>query len=232
METPHIRQSLKRPQLQKERMAIIERDNHHLASKLPAIARFKGLVDARNNCPQLSVNTLKKKEKIVELTKENQRINQRIMSQKSDYRKELWEADWEKVKQRRESIARYPREETNKQLQKEDNHHLASKLPAIARFKGLVDSRNNCPQLSVNTLKKEKLVELTKENQRIYQRIMSQKSDYRKELWEADWEKVKQRRESIARYPREETNKQMMSVNAAGRKQKTGSGRSEMKHRE
>ncbi|XP_056089193.1 uncharacterized protein CFAP97D2-like [Rhinichthys klamathensis goyatoka] len=117
IETPaHIRHNLKKVQLQKERTSIIERDNHRLASNLSAITRSKGLVDNRNHCPQLSVNTHKKKEELLELTAENHRINQRILTQKSDYRRELWEADFEKVQQYRDKLAHYPRGETNKQV--------------------------------------------------------------------------------------------------------------------
>lgn len=39
-------------QVQEERMFIIERDNHLLASKLAAISRSKGLVDHRNIYPE------------------------------------------------------------------------------------------------------------------------------------------------------------------------------------
>ncbi|KAL0155543.1 hypothetical protein M9458_049806, partial [Cirrhinus mrigala] len=49
---------------------------------------------------------------------------------------------------------------------------------------------------------REKLLQVTHENQAIYQRITTQKSDYRRELWEEDWEKVERMRDDIARYPR------------------------------
>ncbi|XP_051740184.1 uncharacterized protein si:ch211-284k5.2 [Ctenopharyngodon idella] len=116
IQTPvHIQHKLKKVQLQEERMSIIERDNHLLASRLAAITRSKGLVDHRNHYPQYSLNAQKRKEKLLQVTHENQEIYQRIMTQKSDYRRELWEEDWEKVKRRRDDIARYPRGVTNKQ---------------------------------------------------------------------------------------------------------------------
>ncbi|XP_056090904.1 sperm axonemal maintenance protein CFAP97D1 [Rhinichthys klamathensis goyatoka] len=116
IETPaHIQNNLKKVQLQKERMSIIERDNHLLASKLSAITRSNGLVDHRNHYPQYSLNAQKRKEKLLQVTHENQDIYQRILTQRSDYRRELWEDDWEKVKRRRDDIARYPRGETNRQ---------------------------------------------------------------------------------------------------------------------
>ncbi|KAK7118300.1 hypothetical protein R3I94_021959 [Phoxinus phoxinus] len=104
-----------RDKLQEERMSIIERDNHLLASRLSAITRSKGLVDHRNHYPQHSLNTQKRKDKLLQVTNENQKIYQRILTQKSDYRRELWEDDWEKVKRRRDDVARYPRGVTNKQ---------------------------------------------------------------------------------------------------------------------
>ncbi|XDV21769.1 hypothetical protein PO909_026790 [Leuciscus waleckii] len=117
IQTPaHIQHKLKKVQLQEERMSIIERDNHLLASRLSAITRSKGLVDHRNHYRQYSLNTQKRKEKLLQVTHDNQEIYQRILTQKSDYRRELWEDDWEKVKRRRDDIARYPRGVTNKQV--------------------------------------------------------------------------------------------------------------------
>lgn len=69
-----------------------------------------------------SLNAQKRKEKLLQVTHENQEIYQRIMTQKSDYRRELWEEDWEKVKRRRDDIARYPRGVTNKQV--DPNSHF------------------------------------------------------------------------------------------------------------
>ncbi|XP_067293306.1 sperm axonemal maintenance protein CFAP97D1 isoform X2 [Pseudorasbora parva] len=104
-----------RGKLQEERMSIIERDNHRLASRLAAISRSQGLVDHRNHYSQYSLNAQTRKEKLLQVTHENQEIYQRIITQKSDYRRDLWEDDWEKAKRWRDDIARYPRGEASKQ---------------------------------------------------------------------------------------------------------------------
>ncbi|XP_043084436.1 uncharacterized protein si:ch211-284k5.2 isoform X2 [Puntigrus tetrazona] len=116
IQTPaHIQQKLKKVQVQEERMLVVERDNHLLASKLAAISRSKGLVDHRNHYPECSLNAEKRREKLLQVSHENQAIYQRITTQKSSYRRELWEEDWEEVERRRDDIARYPRGVREKQ---------------------------------------------------------------------------------------------------------------------
>ncbi|XP_016086263.1 uncharacterized protein [Sinocyclocheilus grahami] len=116
IQTPaHIQQKLKKIQVQDERMFTIERDNHLLASELAAISRSKGRVDHRNIYPECSLNAEKRREELLQVTHENQAIYKRITTQKSDYRRDLWEEDWEKVERRRDDIARYPRGVSNKQ---------------------------------------------------------------------------------------------------------------------
>ncbi|KAI2648654.1 hypothetical protein ROHU_015680 [Labeo rohita] len=116
IQTPaHIQHKLKKVQAQEERMSIIERDNHFLASRLVAISRSNGLVDHRNHYPECSLNAEKRRQKLIQVTHENQAIYQRITTQKSNYRRELWEEDWEKVERMRDDIARYPRGVSNKQ---------------------------------------------------------------------------------------------------------------------
>ncbi|XP_073687389.1 sperm axonemal maintenance protein CFAP97D1 [Garra rufa] len=116
IQTPaHIQHKLKKIQVQEERMSIIERDNHLLASRLASISRSTGRVDHRNHYPECSLNAEIRRQKLLQVTHENQAIYQRITTQKSDYRRELWEGDWEKVERRRDDIARYPRGVSNKQ---------------------------------------------------------------------------------------------------------------------
>ncbi|KAL1248063.1 hypothetical protein QQF64_023439 [Cirrhinus molitorella] len=112
----HIKHNLKKVQAQEERKSIIDRDNQLLASRLAEISRSSGHVDHRNHYPECSLNAKKRREKLLQVTHENQAIYQRITTQKSDYRRELWEDEWEKVERRRSDIARYPRGVTNKQV--------------------------------------------------------------------------------------------------------------------
>uniref|UniRef100_A0A3P8ZEJ9 Uncharacterized protein n=1 Tax=Esox lucius TaxID=8010 RepID=A0A3P8ZEJ9_ESOLU len=109
MRTPaHIQLKLKKLQLQDERMAIIEKDNHLLSSKLCDIVRSKGLVDHINHYPEKSLNADKRRDELLQVTRQNQAIYQRITACQSDYRRQLWVDDWERVERRRDDIARYP----------------------------------------------------------------------------------------------------------------------------
>lgn len=116
IQTPaHVQHKLKKVQMQEERLSIIERDNRLLSSRLNIISRSKGIVDHWNHSSRCSLNAEKRRENLLQVTNENLAIYQRITTQKSDYRRELWESDWEKVERRRDDIARYPRGLTSKQ---------------------------------------------------------------------------------------------------------------------
>ncbi|XP_029908683.1 uncharacterized protein CFAP97D2 [Myripristis murdjan] len=110
MKTPaHVQLKLKKLQLQDERLSIIDRDNRFLASKLAEIARSPGLVDHRNPYQQRSLNSDKRREEFLLVSRQNQAIFQRITARQSDYRHQLWLDDWERTERRRNDIARFPR---------------------------------------------------------------------------------------------------------------------------
>ncbi|KAG9280847.1 uncharacterized protein CFAP97D2 [Astyanax mexicanus] len=110
MQTPsHVQMKLKKVQVQDERQAIIDRDNQLLASRLTGIERSKGLVDHRNDYPERSLNSERRRKELQQVTHENLAIYHRITARESEYRRGLWEDNWERVERRRDDIARYPR---------------------------------------------------------------------------------------------------------------------------
>ncbi|XP_062855208.1 sperm axonemal maintenance protein CFAP97D1 [Trichomycterus rosablanca] len=116
IQTPtHIQLKLKKVQVQKERQAIINRDNQLLETRLADIKGSKGLIDHRNFYPERSLNAERRRQELHQVTLQNQAIYQRITAQKSEYRQELWEDNWERTSQRLDSIACYPRGVVNKQ---------------------------------------------------------------------------------------------------------------------
>uniref|UniRef100_A0A4W4GCJ9 Uncharacterized protein n=1 Tax=Electrophorus electricus TaxID=8005 RepID=A0A4W4GCJ9_ELEEL len=112
----HVQLKLKKTQVQEERQAIIERDNQLLASRLARIGHSKGLIDHRNDYPERSLNSERRREQLLQVTRQNQAIYQRITARESEYRRELWVEDWERVERRRDDIACYPRGVANKQV--------------------------------------------------------------------------------------------------------------------
>ncbi|XP_061077221.1 uncharacterized protein CFAP97D2 [Conger conger] len=119
IQTPaHVQLNLKKLQSEEEKLAIIDRDNHLLASKLADIMRSKGRVDHRNNYPEISLHTKKRRDELQEVSRQNQAILQRITSRESEYRRQVWEENWERVERRRDDIARYPRGITSAQQSK------------------------------------------------------------------------------------------------------------------
>ncbi|XP_070763074.1 uncharacterized protein CFAP97D2 [Enoplosus armatus] len=116
MRTPaHVQLKLKKLQLQDERLSIIDRDNRLLASKLADIVCSKGLVDHRNHYHLRSLNADKRREELLLVSHQNQAIYQRITSRQSEYRRQLWLDDWERVEHRRNDISRYSRGLADKQ---------------------------------------------------------------------------------------------------------------------
>ncbi|XP_076860715.1 sperm axonemal maintenance protein CFAP97D1 [Brachyhypopomus gauderio] len=111
----HVHLKLKKAQVQEERQAVIDRDNQLLASRLAGIGHSKGLIDHRNDYSDHSLNSERRREGLLQVTRQNQAIYQRITARTSEYRRELWEEDWERVEQRRDDIARYPRGVAHKQ---------------------------------------------------------------------------------------------------------------------
>ncbi|XP_034763510.2 sperm axonemal maintenance protein CFAP97D1-like, partial [Acipenser ruthenus] len=90
-QTPaHLHLKLKKLQLEEERLATIERDNHILSSKLSDIMRSKGLVDHRNSYPERSLNAEKRRQQLQEVNRVNQGILERITIQESEYRRQRW----------------------------------------------------------------------------------------------------------------------------------------------
>ncbi|XP_058264896.1 sperm axonemal maintenance protein CFAP97D1 [Hemibagrus wyckioides] len=119
IQTPtHIQVKLKKAQVQEERQAIINRDNQLLASRLADIQHSKGRIDHRNYYPERSLNSESRRAKLLQVAHENQAIYERITAQQSEYRRELWEEDWVRTEQRRDSITRYPRGVAHKQKRK------------------------------------------------------------------------------------------------------------------
>ncbi|XP_065812870.1 uncharacterized protein CFAP97D2 [Labrus bergylta] len=116
LRTPaHVQLKLKKQQLQDERLSIIDRDNRLLASKLAAIVGSQGLVDHRNHYHLRSLNADKRREELMLVSRQNQAIHQRITARQSEYRRQMWLDDWERVEHRRDEISRYPRGLAEKQ---------------------------------------------------------------------------------------------------------------------
>ncbi|XP_015256060.1 PREDICTED: uncharacterized protein LOC107101593 isoform X1 [Cyprinodon variegatus] len=85
-----------------------------------------------------------------------------------------------------------------------DNHLLASRLFNIDCSKGLVDHRNQYQPRSLNGSKrKQELALISHQNQAIYQRIISCRSEYCHHGLLADWERTERILENISRYPKE-----------------------------
>jgi len=78
----HLHVKLKKLQTEEERLAVIERDNRMLLEKMSHIMRTQGQVDHRNYYEHKSLNYEQRHKELMRITKENQKILQRIQHRK------------------------------------------------------------------------------------------------------------------------------------------------------
>ncbi|TRY56276.1 hypothetical protein DNTS_028390 [Danionella cerebrum] len=113
IKTPiHMQNKLKKVQIQEERLAIIDRDNHHTVQRLYELLRDLNQTSISPKSEEIDLwvlNAAKRREWLLQISHENQAIFHRISSQKSHYRRDVCDEDWERVARRRDDIARYPR---------------------------------------------------------------------------------------------------------------------------
>ncbi|XP_039600719.1 sperm axonemal maintenance protein CFAP97D1 [Polypterus senegalus] len=105
----HLHLKMKKLKLQEERLSIIERDNNLLLEKMSYIMRTSGRIDNKNEYQSKSLNKEKRQRELLQITKENQQILERISQCWPQYSTEKWQEDWEKNEKYMDSIARYPR---------------------------------------------------------------------------------------------------------------------------
>merc|ERR1719354_594172 len=100
---------LKKLQIEEERMSTIERDNRLLLEKMSQIIRTRGRVDNKNYYSYKSLNYEKRQRELTRVTRENQKILQKITGKDAEYSHQKLEADWRKHEQMMDNIARYPK---------------------------------------------------------------------------------------------------------------------------
>jgi hypothetical protein len=107
----HLHVKLKQIQVEEERLAVIERDNRTLLSKMSIIMKTNGGVDNQNNnCEYKSLNREKRLRELLRATKENEEMMKRIMSKKPEYDHTQWDRDWVANQQHMEQISAYPKD--------------------------------------------------------------------------------------------------------------------------
>lgn len=105
----HLHVKLKQIQVEEERLAVIERDNRTLLSKMSIIMKTNGGIDNQNNCEYKSLNREKRLRELLRATKENEEMMKRIMTKKPEYDHTQWDRDWVANQQHMEQISAYPK---------------------------------------------------------------------------------------------------------------------------
>ncbi|XP_066477437.1 uncharacterized protein CFAP97D2 [Tiliqua scincoides] len=105
----HLQLKLGKLKLERDRQAIIERDNHLLLEKMSYIMRTQGRIDNKNDYKPKSLNREKREQELLRMSQENFAILERITKCKPQYKVQMWNEDWQKTEKYMNSIARYPR---------------------------------------------------------------------------------------------------------------------------
>lgn len=106
----HLHLKLKRLQVEEERLAVIERDNRTLLTKMSIIMKTNGGVDNQNDCEYKSLNREKRLRELLRTTKENEEIMKRISTKKPLYDHTQWDRDWVRNQQHMDQISAYPKD--------------------------------------------------------------------------------------------------------------------------
>ncbi|KAG1959666.1 si:dkey-83m22.7 [Pimephales promelas] len=105
----HLLVKFKKSQLEEERVSRIERENQMLLDKMAHIMQTNGGVDCRNDYVKKSLGSEKRLRELFHITKENQRILQRLSTSRPCYSVQVWHEQWLKNLELMENIGRYPR---------------------------------------------------------------------------------------------------------------------------
>ncbi|XP_065107865.1 sperm axonemal maintenance protein CFAP97D1 [Paramisgurnus dabryanus] len=108
----HLIVKLKKQQLEDERVSRIKRENHMLLDKMSHIMQTAGGVDCKNDYVIKSLGKEKRQMELLHITKENQRILQRLCTCRPHYNIQTWHNQWLKNIELMDNIARYPRQYT------------------------------------------------------------------------------------------------------------------------
>ena len=106
----HLRSNLKKQQVEEERFTEIERNNRILLSRMSSIMRKGAAIDNKptsHNAPK-SLNSIKRKQELDRITRENQNILKRIQARKPTYSVAALEDNARKQRQYLANLAEFP----------------------------------------------------------------------------------------------------------------------------
>eukprot|EP00698_Gefionella_okellyi_P013367 TRINITY_DN3653_c0_g1_i1.p1 TRINITY_DN3653_c0_g1~~TRINITY_DN3653_c0_g1_i1.p1 ORF type:complete len:236 (-),score=41.32 TRINITY_DN3653_c0_g1_i1:204-911(-) len=104
----HLRQNLKRAQMEEERYSSIERHNRMLLGKMERIMRQKNTLDNQNEYEARSLNFVVRKREMMKITQENLSILKRIQHKEPSYDHAAWEQDAKRHESYLKHLCEYP----------------------------------------------------------------------------------------------------------------------------
>uniref|UniRef100_A0A3B5Q350 Uncharacterized LOC111605839 n=1 Tax=Xiphophorus maculatus TaxID=8083 RepID=A0A3B5Q350_XIPMA len=207
----------KMKRLQDRRLSAARRDNCLLASRMrddrllaSRMANIKSTVNDRNEYYFKSMNTRKRKQDLMVISEENQAMYQRILSRKSVYCREHFLGDWMKTKILRQHLSRYPREQATQQRLERKEKMVTFDKQDQSSSKSTTGRTKEIPRDHLIAGKrKQDLVVVGWQNQAMYRRRPTYKSEFSREQLLRDWKKKQLLRQHLSRYTREQATKQV-----------------------
>lgn len=92
----HLKQNRRKRQVEEDRLAVIDRHNHELLSRMHHIMHTTGRVDHRNQDwrPKRSLSYIKRQGELARIQRENQAILKRIQTVRPQYKVKDWESEF------------------------------------------------------------------------------------------------------------------------------------------
>ena len=139
----HLKTKAKKNALMEERFAQIETENRLLLEKMSHIMRFKGGIDCTNDSAKYSHSLSKERRKreLQRITKDNQKILQRIQAARPTYNHKRWEEEAQRNDEILQNICEFrPQNSLRRTQEQEDDDSI------FGGYLDFYDSTNSIPE--------------------------------------------------------------------------------------
>jgi len=139
----HLKTKAKKNALMEERFAQIETENRLLLEKMSHIMRFKGGIDCTNDSAKYSHSLSKERRKreLQRITKDNQKILQRIQAARPTYNHKRWEEEAQRNDEILQNICEFRPQNCRRRTQEQEDDDSI-----FGGYLDFYDSTNSIPE--------------------------------------------------------------------------------------
>ncbi|XP_023180513.1 uncharacterized protein LOC111605839 isoform X1 [Xiphophorus maculatus] len=211
MKTKILRQHLSRYPREQATQQRLERKEKMVTFDKQDQSSSKSTTGRTKEIPRDHLNAGKRKQDIVAIGGQNKAMYQRLTPQKSVFSRELWLGEWKKTEILRQHLSRYPREQATKQRLERKEKMVTFDKKDQSSSKSTTGRTKEIPRDHLIAGKrKQDLVVVGWQNQAMYRRRPTYKSEFSREQLLRDWKKKQLLRQHLSRYTREQATKQRL----------------------